>query len=131
MLGALLALVSYGPPQLDQEVNPRFQDFYSGEIGPYWPSGRRLVDGGYRDLPFPFPEINLPRLDIRRNWDLAALLGYVSTWSATRRAREAGADAVLTAFSGDLARLWGDPARRRPVVWPVYARIGRLPPPSG
>jgi ubiquinone/menaquinone biosynthesis C-methylase UbiE len=151
--GAVLALISYGAPQLyrsalivtdqgaektrgaghssgpsvlDPELDARFQRFYTQEIGPYWPAERRLVDSGYRDLAFPFTEIEPPRLEIRRDWDLAALLGYIGTWSATRRAQEAGADALLERFAADLAVLWGDPATTRVVRWPINGRICRL-----
>jgi SAM-dependent methyltransferase len=124
--GAILALITYGAPELDPELNSRFQHFYSQEIGPYWPAERRLVDSGYRDLAFPFAEIEPPRLEIRRDWDLAALLGYIGTWSATRRAQEAGADALLERFAADLAVLWGDPATTRVVRWPINGRICRL-----
>lgn len=124
--GAVLALISYGAPQFDAALNPRFQHFYSQEIGPYWPAERRLVDSGYRDLTFPFTEIEPPRLEIRRDWDLAALLGYIGTWSATRRAQEAGADALLERFAADLAASWGDPAATRVVRWPINGRICRL-----
>jgi SAM-dependent methyltransferase len=124
--GAILALISYGAPQFDAALNPRFQRFYTQEIGPYWPAERRLVDSGYRDLAFPFTEIEPPRLEIRRDWDLAALLGYIGTWSAARRAQEAGADALLKRFAADLAESWGDPATKRVVRWPINGRICRL-----
>lgn len=124
--GAILALISYGAPEFDPALNSRFQRFYAEEIGPYWPAERRLVDSGYRDLAFPFREIEPPRLEIRRDWDLAALLGYIGTWSATRRAREAGAEAVLTRFADDLAQAWGDPTKTRLIRWSINGRICRL-----
>jgi hypothetical protein len=58
-----------------------------------------------------------------REWSAAAFLGYISTWSAARRAREAGKGALLTAFFQDLLALWGDPqppritAGRSPCAW--------------
>lgn len=127
--GAVVALVSYGVLRLDGgegEADARFRRFYAGEIGPYWPPERRLVDEGYASIPFPFAEIPLPPLVIRRDWTLTELLGYIGTWSATRRAREAGAGALLDRFAADMAALWGDPATARPVTWPVNGRIGTV-----
>jgi hypothetical protein len=50
--------------------------------------------------------------------DATQLLDYLTTWSAVRSAREAGHEDLLAA--------WGDPARARPMRWPISLRIGRL-----
>lgn len=124
--GAILALVSYGVLRLEAELDARFQAFYWEEIGPFWPPERKLVDTGYATIAFPFEELAPPALEIRLDWDLSEFLGYLTTWSAVRSAREAGREDLLTAFAGDLAALWGDPNRRRPVSWPIAMRIGRI-----
>ena len=123
---AVLALISYGILTLDDALNARFQDFYRDEIGPFWPPERRLVDTGYADIDFPFKAVASPEITIRLDWDFRSFLGYLSTWSAVRHAREKGADAVLTRFADDLEILWGDPETRRPVSWPIAMRVGRL-----
>lgn len=124
---AVIALISYGMPSLsDTGLNRRFARFYHQEIGPFWPPERRLVDSGYADMDFPFAELPAPKLSIRRLWDLAGFLGYISTWSAIRQAREAGRDEIFIAFARDLAALWGNPVRRRRVTWPLNMRIGRI-----
>lgn len=124
--GAKLALISYGVGQLEPELNPRFLAFYHHEVGRYWPPERKLVDSGYADLTFPFVEQSTPRMEIRREWDAHAFLGYISTWSATRRALEAGEQDMLATFSRDLLRLWGDASQRRAVVFPINVRLGAI-----
>jgi SAM-dependent methyltransferase len=124
--GAVLALVSYGVLALDADLDARFQAFYRDDIGPYWPPERKLVDTGYATIAFPFEELAPPALEIRCEWDLPAFLGYVTTWSAVRSAREAGRDALLTRFADEFAAAWGDPNRKRQVRWPLNMRIGRL-----
>jgi SAM-dependent methyltransferase len=124
--GTIVALASYGVLELDRSLDARFQAFYRDGIGPFWPPQRKLVDTGYRTIDFPFEELVAPTLDIRRRWSLPQLLGYLSTWSAVRSAREAGREELLTAFADDLGAAWGDPGARRPVRWPINMRIGRL-----
>jgi SAM-dependent methyltransferase len=128
--GAVLALVSYGvlklDPAPDASLDARFQAFYSDEIGPYWPPQRKLVDTGYATIDFPFDALAPPALDIRCDWTLPQFLGYLSTWSAVRSAREAGRDDLLAAFADDIGLAWGDPERKRPVRFPINMRIGRL-----
>lgn len=123
--GAALALVGYGLAKLEGDIGARFDRFYA-EIQGYWPPERRMVDTAYADIPFPFSPIPVPKMQIDREWDLDGLLGYVSTWSATRRARDAGKSPMLLELSRDLHALWGDPAQKRHVAWPIHARVGRL-----
>jgi SAM-dependent methyltransferase len=125
--GAVIALVTYGVMRIhDPDVDPRFQRFYGPDMAPYWPPERRHVENGYRDLPFPFPELPFPAAEIVRDWTLADLLGYVETWSATRRAIAAGAGGLIEAFRADMTAAWGDPDRPRRVTWPLSGRIGRI-----
>jgi SAM-dependent methyltransferase len=124
--GAVLALISYGVLQLDDDLRDRFMSFYYDEIGPFWPPERRLVDSGYADIDFPFEALPTPDLSIDRDWDLGQLLGYISTWSAVRQARDAGRDDLLTTFAAEFETLWGDPATRRRVSWPIAMRLGHL-----
>jgi SAM-dependent methyltransferase len=123
---AVLALVSYGVLRLDEALDARFSRFYRDEIGPYWPAERKRVDTGYADLPFPFEEQVSPLLEIRKAWNLEALLGYIATWSAVRCVREAGREDILQDFAADLAAAWGDPARSRVLRWPINMRLGTL-----
>lgn len=123
---AVIALISYGVLQLEFSLNERFLRFYQDEIGPYWPPERQRVDNGYRDIYFPFDELPTPTLRISYQWTLQQLLGYISTWSAVTRAREAGKTTVLQQFSRDIEVLWGDPQTLRPVSWPVIIRAGKV-----
>lgn len=123
---AVLALISYGVLRLEGELGARFEQFNWNEIGPYWPAERKPVDSAYTTLDFPFNELTPPALAIDLEWKLDELLGYVSTWSAVRSAKEAGREGLLNRFSADIAELWGEPTTRRPVSWPINMRIGRL-----
>ncbi|NLU62697.1 methyltransferase domain-containing protein [Rhodococcus sp. HNM0563] len=123
---AVLVLVSYGVTKLDPDLDERFQHFYRTEIGPYWPEERKLVDSGYADIDFPFEERPAPPMQIRTQWDLNGMLGYISTWSAVRKAAEAGKSEVLESFAADLADLWGDPATTREFTSPVNMRVGTI-----
>lgn len=123
---AVLALISYGVLRLEGGLNERFNQFYWQEIGPYWPAERRLVDSGYATLDFPLAAIEAPLLSIRLDWNLEQFLGYISTWSAVRQAKEAGRQDLLQSFARDMAVLWGAPQGKRSVTWPINMRVGRL-----
>lgn len=127
---ALLALISYGVLQLNDELNPLFTNFYQHKIGPYWPAERRQVDSGYTGLFFPFSEEQPAEFSIHKKWNLHELLGYISTWSAVRHASMAGQHDILQNFASKLAKLWGDPTSSHDMRWPVRIRLGRVPNPD-
>lgn len=122
----VLALISYGVLHLEPSLDDRFQQFYWDEIGPYWPAERKLVETGYATIDFPFEALATPRLEIRVQWRLSEFLGYLFTWSAVRRAQEAGREAVLQRFADDISVAWGDENMRRTIVWPINMRVGRV-----
>ena len=95
-------------------------------LGPHWPPERRHVDEGYRSLPFPFAEISAPSLEIRREWRLPDVIGYVGTWSAVWALQRAEGQAPLEAFHRVLAGAWGPADRVRTVRWPLTLRVGRV-----
>lgn len=123
---AILVLISYGVLRLEGDLAVRFEHFYREEVGPFWPQERHMVDNGYAGLDFPFVELPAPALSIQKRWNLEELLGYISTWSAVRSAREAGREALLNDFAADMTSLWGDPETRRWLSWPISMRVGRL-----
>lgn len=124
---AVLALVTYTNGIVDGPLGERFDTFYADDIGEFWPPERRLIENEYRDLPFPFEELPAPVLSIERDWSLRELLGYVETWSATKRARAAGEGARVEAFIGDAQQLWGNIDKPGRITWPIRMRTGRLP----
>ncbi len=124
--GAVLALISYGNVRADATVGPLIDQFYSDALGPLWPPERRLVEDGYRSLPFPFTELETPPFEIRVDWTLAEMMGYVETWSAVRAMERVEGRGPILAFGSTLARAWGDPRSARPVRWPLSLRVGRV-----
>jgi len=124
--GGVLAAWAYGINEVEGDViNPIVQDFYSNTIGPYWPPERKLVEEGYRSIPFPFTEITPPIFRMEARWTLDQLVGYFSTWSATNRFIKATGRNPLEPLSAALSREWGDVNSPRLITWPLSLRLGR------
>jgi ubiquinone/menaquinone biosynthesis C-methylase UbiE len=124
--GGVLAVWAYGINEVEGDgVNQLVQDFYSNIVGPYWPPERKLVEEGYRTIPFPFAETTPPFFKMEARWTMKQLLGYFSTWSATNRFITATGRNPLEAFSEAIAPEWGDPESPRLIVWPLSVRVGK------
>jgi SAM-dependent methyltransferase len=126
--GGVLAVWTYGSQVLDDSIlNEIIQRFYREIVGPYWPPERRHVEAGYRTLPFPYPELEPLTFDMKREWDLDELLGYIGTWSACQRFREAKGVDPVPGVRGQLLAAWGGPQSPRRVRWPLSLRVGVRP----
>jgi SAM-dependent methyltransferase len=123
--GGLLAATCYYAPSVNAEVDPvlrRWEEF----IRPYWTPERVWVDEGYRTIPFPFPELEVPRFELSVESTLPRFLGYLGTWSAARRFAKEHASDPLEQFRSAFAAAWGDPATARTVRWEFTLRLGRV-----
>jgi len=124
--GGVIAVWAYGVNEVEGDaVNELVQRFYNDVVGPYWPPERKLVEEGYRTIPFPFVEITPPVFRMEARWTLEELLGYFSTWSATNRYIKANGRNPLEPLAGELNPVWGDAGRRREVMWPLAVRVGK------
>jgi SAM-dependent methyltransferase len=122
----VLAAWAYGINEVEgNRVNELVQNFYSRTVGPYWPPERKLVESGYRTIPFPFTELAPPAFRMEARWTLEQLLGYFSTWSATNRFIKATGCNPLEPLSEALVRVWGEANSPRLIVWPLSLRLGR------
>jgi SAM-dependent methyltransferase len=80
--GGILAAWCYELNEITPEVDQVIGRLYSDILGGDWPPERRLVEEGYRTIPFPFDEVAPPQFSMGARWDLPRLLGYLGTWSA-------------------------------------------------
>jgi SAM-dependent methyltransferase len=120
--GVLVAW-SYDLMHVSPEVDALIHAFYTDTIGRWWPPERALVEARYETIEFPFDRIDVPPVNMEAEMDLDELAGYMRTWSAVNRYREAnGTDPVPKVIEA-LQPIWG--ARRR-VSWPLTILAGRV-----
>ena len=125
----MIAVWAYGINTVaGDDANQLIKDFYAKTVGPYWPPERKLVEEGYRTIPFPYEEIKPPPLRMEAYWTLDQLLGYFSTWSATNHFIKTTGRNPLEPLAADLKRVWGKVDALRQIVWPLTLRVGRKHP---
>lgn len=125
--GGLLAAWTYTLLRGTPALNAAIEAFYAEVLAPWWPPQRRWVEQGYAGMPFPFVPVSpVPAFEIRLSWTLTDLIHYVGTWSAVQRClAETGQDPSHDLFAR-LLPLWGDPAMRREIVWPIALLAGTV-----
>lgn len=125
--GGVVAVWGYGDVRADgPELDRVLREFTRGTLGAYWPPERRILDEGFRTIPFPFHEETPPDFTLDAQWTLPELLGYLRTWSATAAyVRATGRDPVEE-WSPAFGRAWGEESIRRAIRWPMMVRAGHV-----
>lgn len=126
--GGLLAVWGYHLAEIEPELDRVLATFYQDVLGPYWSPRMRLLNERYQTLPFPFEEVKPPALTMEADWDFAALLGFLESWSAVQKFIAVRDHHPVEAIQPELMALWGEPMQRRTVRWRLFFRVGRVRP---
>jgi ubiquinone/menaquinone biosynthesis C-methylase UbiE len=122
--GGVFAAWTYHLPEIVPPVDRVLTEFYSERLGGYWAAEIGYIDGLYRSIPFPFEEHESPTFTMTTDWELENLIGFLQSWSATRRFLEVNGYSPIDAVRPALAEAWGAPGKRQ-ARWTVFLRAGR------
>jgi SAM-dependent methyltransferase len=120
--GGLLAAWSYEKSSVDAGIDPILDAIFD-EVEDYWPLERDIVMNRYRDIVFPWPEIEVPPISMIEDWTVEQMLGYCRTWSASKRYQDDRGIDPVAAHESELRHAWG--AVRRAVSWPLTITVVR------
>jgi hypothetical protein len=109
---------------VDKDVDAIIQILYKDILGSYWDKERRFIDDHYQSLPFPYAEITTPEFEIKCNWNLLQLLGYLNTWSALNHYKKRNNKDPLQQLFPALQKAWGKDDKVRSVHFPIIFKIG-------
>lgn len=123
---SFFAAISYGVHSVTPAVDAVLEQFQREFVGPFWPPERRFVDDGYGSIPFPFAPVEPPAFDMTATWPLAAYLGYLRTWSATKQFQSAHGFDPAERLAAEFAAAWGEAGGPRLVRWALSVRAGRI-----
>lgn len=123
--GGVLAAWTYEMFRIEPRIDAVVEAWYRGPLDAHWPPERRHVEAGYRSIAFPFDAIAAPAFEMTLTWRLPELLGYLGTWSGTKRYSAAHGHDAVGLIAADLAHAWGPPEQPRRVTWAMPMLVGR------
>ena len=123
----LLAVWGYSNATVSPDFDGEFIGFYTRIVGPYWPPERVIVEARYAPVVLPFAEIAAPPFALEQDMNGEGFAGYVGTWSAVQRYRQAVGQDPLPLIQPAIDRCWPTPDTIRRVRWPLFLRVGRKP----
>lgn len=125
--GGVIAVWTYFVPQIGSKIDDVVRKYYLDLLAPYYSAESRFYREQYRNLDFPFTEIeNVEPEPIVEPWSGEKVLGFLGTYSARMTCLKRGHPDPLEEIRTDFQRVWGDLKQRRVVNLPLYSRIGRV-----
>ena len=122
--GGLLVAASYAVCTVSDAVDAAVERLYSGLLDPYWPPERALVESRYEGIPLPGEPLDLGEHAMLAAWTAGDMLGYLRTWSASKRYEAANGHDPVSRIEAELVSAWGP--GERDVAWPLTIRANRL-----
>lgn len=122
--GGILALIGYNLIRTGEATNALIDRLYRDVLGKYWDAERRHVDASYETIPFPFPEMELPGMEMTYSWTLDHFIGYLGTWSAFKHfEKKNGRSPLDEAFLREFRSVWKT-NEIKTVRFPIFGRVG-------
>lgn len=119
----VLAIWAYQLGQVSTECDAIIETLYEDILGEYWPPERMIVDQGYPGLTLPGEPVLVPDVAMYQEWRAADMLGYLRTWSASKRYEAANGTDPVSQIESELIAAWGD--KERSVIWPLTIKASR------
>lgn len=114
--GGLLASWCYAICRVSDDCDALVMRLYEDLVGSYWPVERHYIDSRYATIAFPRPRLAAPEFEMRVDWSVQRMLGYLRTWSACKRYIDERGEDPVSIIEPELTKAWGGV---RPVSWPV------------
>lgn len=124
--GGAIAVWTYHRPQVNPGVDALIAHLEDEVLGGCWPERIRYLREHYQTLPFPFDELAPPDFAIQAEWSLDQMLGFISSWSASRCYEAERGTHPARAVWDDFVAAWGGEAQTQLVRWPLYLRVGKV-----
>ena len=122
----VLCLLGYGKSFVNREVHQIYRKFYVDIVGPYWPKERKMVESGYDSIVLPeyFQTIAFDKkFEIQLYWTVKQFLGYLSSFSATKRYIEQEQKNPIELIKKEAEEVWGE--GKRTISWPIFYNLSK------
>ena len=112
--------------RINPEIDRLIDHFYFETVNEFWPPERTHIENRYNDIAFPLLEIASPKFEMKLEWNLYDLCGYLNTWSAVKKFIAKNKTNPVDDLQRDLEPVWGEPDRVKMTIWPIFFKAGKF-----
>jgi len=121
----IFAAWGYSWFSISNEIDKAIKENFLSIIEPYWAPQNSLLWNHYRDIPFPFEKVDAPQIEMKMDWDINQLFGYLQSWSAAKLCKEDGNnDFMMRAYEATKSA-WGNASKKKRVKMDFTLLVGR------
>ena len=124
VVDGILSLWGYYLLQSEPVIDALIFQLYGDILDGFWDPNRNLINRRYQDIEFPFQEIPCPEFEIVNSYSSDDILGYLRTWSAVTKYRNARGQDPVVFIEEPLIRAFA--GRRLRCHTPVFMRTWRI-----
>ncbi|HEX2682805.1 MAG TPA: class I SAM-dependent methyltransferase [Ferruginibacter sp.] len=121
--GAVIAVWMYSLLQISEAIDAVISEYHYETLKDHWDPERKYVDENYAGIPFPFTGLKSKPFQIRVNWSLEELHGYLNSWSAVQKYMAANACDPVSAVMEKIKMHWGY-GGKRDIIFPIHLKLG-------
>lgn len=122
---AVVSIWCYDLCTVSSDVDGILLKLYDDILGKYWEPERKLVDEKYASVIMPFEPILMPEFEMKVEWSLEQLVGYIHTWSALKSYMNVNDHDPVDLVVKELQSQFG--AKPRSIYWKLSPKAWRLP----
>jgi len=119
----IIAIWTYNLLSIRENLDKEIIYLYKTILGEHWPEERKMVEKGYKNVQLPFTEIKAPSFNLSAHWNLSQLIGYLCTWSATKKYKEKFGTNPVEEVYNNIADAWGDPENVLQIKWLLSIKV--------
>jgi len=119
----IISVWAYNLLSVQNDIDEIIFYLYNTVLGEYWTKERKLVENGYKGVQLPFKEMETPTFNMLAKWDLSQLIGYLCTWSATKRYQKKMKVNPVEKIHDEISEIWGTSEKVLLVKWPLSIRL--------
>ncbi len=120
---SVIAVWAYSLLNISPEIDSIIQHYHFETLKNSWDQERKYVDDGYATIPFPFRQIEHPHFEIKLNWSLMDLEGYLNTWSALQKFIAANNYNPVKDLMAEITPFWPTGASLQ-ILFPIHLKMG-------
>jgi hypothetical protein len=123
--GGVIAAWTYDWPWTNSEaVDAVLRKLKEEILGPFWGENAAHYFGRYRNLPFPFDEVECPPFYMEIANSREEFTRFLATWSAAIKFEQLRQQSPLALIESELAEAWEAEPPALPIRTPLHMRCG-------
>jgi hypothetical protein len=122
----IIAVFGYGLLNIDAQCNPIAEKLFYEILDDYWDPAIEHINTEYKEIPFPFDEIESPEFTYNIWWSFEEVIGFIRSWSAVQNYIDREGENPLDLIKEEFKTAWG-PSKMKLIQFPIFLRMGKLP----